>query len=88
MATNTTAPAQPAQQQQKAPAVPFVRMSELEGEAHTEETVLFLRSFGGWNRGVSAGFPRPRAEWLYRHGYARPLNPRTDRVGLEELNRK
>lgn len=80
------APAQPAQQQ--LPPVPFVRVSELEGQAHAEDTVVFLKSFGGWNRGVSAGFARPRAEWLIRHGYARPFNPRTDRTGFEALVRK
>jgi len=82
------APAAPAQQQpaqQQAPTAPFVRVSELEGEAYTEETVTFVRSFGGWNKGVSAGFARPRAEWLIRHGYARPLNPR---AGFETMIRK
>jgi len=89
MATTTTpAPAQPAQQQQ-VPAAPFVRVSEMQGAAPgVEECVVFVRSFGPWNRGVSAGFNAERAAWLYRHGFARPLNARTDRTGFEALIRK
>jgi hypothetical protein len=83
--TNTAAPAQPAQQ---IPTAPFRRVSEMLGEVYAEECVVFLRSFGPWNAGVSAGFAAPRAQWLYKHRIARPYDPRTDRVGVAALVRK
>ena len=84
--TNTT-PTQPAQQ--PAQHVPFVRMSDLEGKPQATECVIFVLSFGPWNRGVSAGFVTERAQWLVRHGYARRFDPATDRgVGFESLIRK
>jgi hypothetical protein len=88
MAT-TTNTAAPAEQQQQLPVAPFVRLSELEGgKTQSVECVVFIKTFGAWNRGVSAGFLSDRAQWLYHHGFARPLNPAVDRVGLGGYVRK